>query len=323
MLTKNDRLRIKLLSKEKLDEIHYGTLDVLESVGLKVYEQDARDILAEHGCRVDNEKQIVKFPPYIVEDAIHDCPKQFMMYGQDPKYDYLMNGMDYDFTGASMGEAIFVRDPYTGTKHPSTKKDAADVARLVDALDDLKVNNRALCIAPSVPGEVYQIHIIEAMLNNTRKHVCIGTDSGYSVEMIIRMGAAVAGGMDKLRERPILNVGSCSVSPLILSGATTGPIIAAAKAGIPFKLTPCPGAGSTGPMTIAGTIIVANAEFLGGLVLGQAIRRGTPMVYGAACGTTNMGIGTYAVGTAELTLMCVAQTELTKYYGIPSYIESG
>ncbi|MEW6242131.1 MAG: trimethylamine methyltransferase family protein, partial [Chloroflexota bacterium] len=56
-----------LLSQEHVERIHEASLEVLENVGLLVRNEKARTIFDKHGCKVDSETQIVKFPRAVVE----------------------------------------------------------------------------------------------------------------------------------------------------------------------------------------------------------------------------------------------------------------
>ena len=46
--------------------------------------------------------------------------------------------------------------------------------------------------------------------------------------------------------------------------------------------------GSTGPVTLAGTIVLQTAEILSGLVLTQLVNPGLPVIFGCLGGVTDM-----------------------------------
>ncbi|UCF27104.1 MAG: trimethylamine methyltransferase family protein, partial [Chloroflexota bacterium] len=76
-----------LLSQEQVERIHEASLEILESVGLLVRNQKARQIFAHHGLNVDNETQVVKFPRNIVEQNRALFPQNFTFRGRDVSYD--------------------------------------------------------------------------------------------------------------------------------------------------------------------------------------------------------------------------------------------
>ena len=76
-----------LLTDEQVRTIHEGSLTILEEVGLLVHNPAARAVFEGHGCRVDTETQIVRFPSGVVEHWRQAFPNQFRLFGRDPKYD--------------------------------------------------------------------------------------------------------------------------------------------------------------------------------------------------------------------------------------------
>ena len=168
----------------------------------------------------------------------------------------------------NFGEGIKMMDIETGEVRNSTKQDVAETAVLVDALDNVDAYLQAL--APrDVPPEVEDIHCMEAVFNNVTKPVFGGAVSGLGMRRIIQMGAIIAGGEEKLRERPFFCGGGCPVSPLQLSREISEVIIEVSRAGIPCMVLSMALSGSTAPVTLAGTLVVHNCEVLGGIILAQ------------------------------------------------------
>ena len=73
-----------LLTQEQVERTHAASLEILENVGLLVRNEKARSIFKQHGCQVDAETQIVKFPPAVVEKFRAMLPPTFTFYGRDP-----------------------------------------------------------------------------------------------------------------------------------------------------------------------------------------------------------------------------------------------
>jgi trimethylamine--corrinoid protein Co-methyltransferase len=76
-------------------------------------------------------------------------------------------------------------------------------------------------------------------------------------------------------------------------------------------------AGSTAPVTLAGTLAVQNAELLAGIVLTQLISPGTPVIYGSTSTNIDMKSGSLCIGSPELSQVIVAHAQLARYYGMP------
>ena len=57
---RNAALRLEVFTGADLDDIHRATLEVLERTGVFVESDEALDVFADGGCRVDRETKIVK-----------------------------------------------------------------------------------------------------------------------------------------------------------------------------------------------------------------------------------------------------------------------
>jgi trimethylamine--corrinoid protein Co-methyltransferase len=82
-------------------------------------------------------------------------------------------------------------------------------------------------------------------------------------------------------------------------------------------------AGSTSPVTLAGTLVQLNAEQLSGIVLTQLARPGTPVLAGYIPGVANMRTGGYLGGAVEFGIMQAAAAQLARLYGVPIYCSGG
>jgi len=308
---------LSIFTKDELDQIHYGTLEVLEQAGLMVFSDEAQEIYYSHGCKVDKKKKIVKIPPHVVEKAIQSAPSKIVLYGRNSKNDVILEGTRVNFV--NFGEGIKVLDIETGKVRESTKQDVADTALLCDALDNVDACLRAL--APrDMPPAVEDLHCMEAVFNNTTKPIFGGSVSGLGMRKIIQMGVAIAGSEEELRQRPLFCSNGCPVSPMQLSGGLCEAIIESARAGIPCNIITMALSGSTTPITLAGTLIVHNVEVLGSLILAQLSSKGAPVIYGSSTTIFDLSCVNVPVGAPELGLMGAAVAKMAQYYNLPSFV---
>lgn len=306
-----------MFSNDDLEMIHDATLEVLEYAGLYVQSEEAMDIYDGGGCIVDKEKKIVKIPAHVVEDAIRYAPKKVFLAGRDPKHDIVLESGRVNF--CPFGEGIMVIDPYTGEYRKSTKEDKGNVAKLVDALDQYDMLENT--VAPrDVPPEVQSLHSYEVTVSNTTKHVPQPCHDKRSAQILIEMAAAVAGGKEKLKDRPSVSGCTCPQSPLTISAGCADPIIEYAKAGLPQNILSMALAGATSPVTLAGTLVTHNAEVLGGIVLAQLTRKGAPVMYGSSTSIIDLKQLTATVGCPELGMISAAVAKLAQFYLLPSYV---
>ena len=310
-------LSLGVFSEAELDEIHLATLEVLERTGVFTDDPEAMDIFADGGCNVDRESGIVKIPPHVVEDAIASAPSAFVACGRDPAYDALMAPGRVCFT--TFGEGLRIVDPQTGELRDSTKADVAATALLADYLADIDTYEIAVG-AGDVPPETAEIHNYEAAVGTCRKHICTCPIGGWSTRKVIEMAAAVAGGPEALRQRPIITLGMCPVSPLKLPADCSEVIIAAARAGVPANILSMAMAGASGPVTLAGTLVTHNAEVLSGIVLSQLTERGAKVFYGSSTTAMDLRLATATVGSPECAMINAGVAALARQYRLPSYV---
>lgn len=315
-----DGFGLNALTEDELYAIHCAILEVLQYTGLKVDSEEAQDIFDGGGCYVDRKENIVKIPPNIVEDAIRSAPSTFLLAGRNPKNDIVVGGKSSAFF--NFGEAINLYDPFTLEHRKTTKKDVGNAALICDAVEEMDICNRAMG-ADEYPGPVQSLHNADAIFSNTSKHCFIGPNSGYNYKKIIEMAAAIQGGMDKLRERPLYSATVCPTSPLQLVPEMSDVVIEAARAVQPVNIVSMAMAGASSPVTLAGTLVTQGAEVLGGIVLNQLTHKGAPVTFGAVSTIMDMRFTTAPVGAPELGMLSGAMAKLAQYYMIPSFGAGG
>ena len=89
----------------------------------------------------------------------------------------------------NFGEGVAIVDPYTGELKVPTKQDVADTAKVVDALPNVDVYERAV-VAEDVDQRVAHLHQAEAWSTNTSKHGFMGSGNALPLEEAPRDGAA-------------------------------------------------------------------------------------------------------------------------------------
>ena len=319
-MLKRGGLGLEILTDDDLDQIHSATLEVLQRTGVFVEDETAREVFAGAGAVVDPKTGVVRIPPHLVEEAARSAPSKFIACGRTPENDVVLESSRVTFT--NFGEGIVIRDMQTGELRETTKDDARDAARLIDALDHIDTYERAV-LSHDVPQEVCALHNAEASLTNTTKHHWIGPVDGYCLNKIVDMCAAIAGGHDRLRARPLATFNTCPVSPLKLVRDTCEIIMGSAEHGMAVNVLSMGMAGGSTPVHLAGTLVVHNAEVLSGLVLNQLTRKGSPVVYGSSTTAMDLRLATASVGTPECAVINAAVARLARYYALPSFVAGG
>lgn len=310
-------LKLDVFTEDEIQDIHLSTLEVLERTGVWVELDEALDIYGDGGCVVDRETHVVRIPPHVVEDAIASAPPSVVLCGRDPKNDICLEPGRVGFS--NFGEGIKVIDPLTGELRASTKKDLGEIARLVDALDEVDVFEMAV-VSSDQPPESFSLHNHEAAIVNQTKPISGGAQDGDAVHRTVDMLAAVQGGEDAVRERPMMVMGTCPVSPLKLVKDFCEIVIESARVGLPSCVLSMAMAGGSSPVTLAGTLVTHNAEVLAGIVLGQLTERGSKQLYGSSTTAMDLRLVAASVGTPECALISAGAAQLARQYRLPSYI---
>ncbi len=294
-------------------------MEILENPGLEVPSKRALEILEKAGADVDFEKNRVAIPSHVVEEALKKAPKTIKYCGRNPKYDILLEKKRTYFT--TDGSGTFIRDFETGERRSSTGEDLVKWAILANYLPMIHVLWPSLT-PTDIPEPVQGLNTWVISLSNTEKHVEGDAGSGAEAKFAIEVAAAVVGGKEELRKRPIISAIQCPIAPLRFESGLIEANIEFAKAGVPVVPLTMALAGETAPVTLAGTLVVANAEVLGSLVISEFANPGSPLLYGACPSNIDFRTGVF-VCSPESGLLNVALAQLARYYNLPSEICGG
>lgn len=310
---------LRVLSQDEIYAIHLATLEILERTGVVIESGRARSLLKEAGCTVDEKKKLVLIPSHLVEESIRNAPHRVMLCGRNPKHDIkLENGRVHFGLGSTTPNVI---DAESGERVPARKEYVAKAAVVADALPNIKFAEQ-FCLALDHTKRAQDLHEFEAVLTNTEKPIVAIAYSPEATRDFIRMASLVAGGIDELRRRPLFALYGEPVSPLWHYFGLEN-IMECANEGIPVIYGPCTQSGSSGPITLPGTLAQSNAETLTGLVVTQLVRKGTPFIHGVISTIMDMRAAVMAYGAPEFALVNAMAAQLTQYYQLPFFGTGG
>lgn len=311
------------LTQDQVATIHRAALTILEQTGF-TYESgldEVLDELAGAGCRWDKAAKRIFFPPALVEEQAALAPGRVTLYGRRDGADLVLSD-DRVYMGSG-GQAVNILDLETGQVRPTVLRDLYDIGRLVDQLDNIHFYLRP-CVPHDLPETAYDVNTVYACLKATAKHVMIGFTNEQGVRDGAEMGAILAGGEDRFREKPFISATTCfAISPLKLCTQSILSLRQAVRSGLPVALSSAPMAGSTSPITMAGTLALVHAEELAGLVIGQLTRPGAPLLYGGIPGLADLRTMGYSGGAIEFGMMNAAVHQLAAHVKVPNYNSSG
>ena len=306
---------MQMLTEDEIREVHTTSLAVLEQIGISTNSSRIREILTRNGAELKRETGNLTIPSSLVMDALKTAPRTINLYGRGHNDMVLEKGRVYFGFGGTPLHQLFDMD--SGMSQVSTKQDVATATKLGDALKNLAFM-MAICGASDVPHETEHLHELEVVFANTGKHVVWALPEGSTAKRAIAMAAAVAGGLDKLKKRPLLSCYSESISPLTFSTMNED-LVEFAAVGLPVFFTGCPMAGLTGPATLIGTYALGNAETLAALTISQLINPGTPFVYGPGMSVSDLRTLRFSFAAPEWAMGHIIQSQLAGLYQLPTF----
>lgn len=309
------KLKVSVLDDEDIKKINQAALSILEEVGVLFPSEKALKIFADAKANVDFDKKIVKIPSHLVADYLKKAPRHYTLAGRRPELDAKIGGENGTYFYCS-GEAPNVVDLETGERRRSIKSDVANMAKVADYFPIISL------VWPTVSagdkGVTAPVHGVEACFNNTEKHV--QTESvmdEISAKYTIEMASVIAGGRDKLREKPIYSLLLCAIAPLAQDRSGVESALAFAEAGLPVGFMSMPTMGLTAPPYQAADLAIGLAEVLSGCVLIQIAYPGTPNFITIQPAIINPRTGDYFYGSPFSQIASVAAVQLAHSNGLP------
>ncbi len=309
----------RLLTEDQIMVIHSATLEVLETVGIRVLDDEAVQLLREAGCRV-GESNIVRIPNWLVQECIQCAPSRVTVFNRKGEDAMHLEGNTVHFGLGT--DLIKTYDLRTGELRPSLLQDVVNAAITADYFEEIDFI-ASFALPCDVPTNMMYIACFEAMVKNSTKPIFFTAAGQEDLSVIIQMAAIVAGGEDCLKEKPFIIHYAEPTSPLTHSSSAIRKLFLCADKGIPINYTPALVSGASGPVTLAGAIAVANAEALSGIVLHQLKAKGSPIISGFNVGPMDMVTSSAVYGSPEERLAHSACADLYHYYGIPMWGTAG
>lgn len=311
------RPQIELLSRQDIQSIHETSLHILSEVGVVVHHAGVLARLAESGARVDLTHKLARFDEDMVQSALQQASKRYVLYGRNPEVVARFGYGEMNLISTPGQFAWF--DHRTGERRDPILADTRDATRLADALPNVTVVG-AMGVPVDVPDPIRDVVQTAELIKGTVKPTRCWPVSRRSSHYVLEMYAAVAGGVEALRQRPMVESFLEPISPLQLPETGLDVMLEFLEYGQPISFGPMSMATGTGPATLAGTLAQENAEILAGIVVTQTCRPATPIMYGGIPHIMDPRTSICSFGSPEQGLMAVAMSQMARFYDFPTYI---
>jgi len=296
---------LAILTPNDILAIHHATLRILSEVGIVLRDAEARTLLLDHGARELDGR--VCLPPDLVESCVARCPSRVTVQGRGGKAELGAGEMHVH----NLGGARDVLDRAGGDPRPATTRDLAESARLLDALENVTTIT-PLYTPCDVPPSAMTVVMYDQTIRHTLKPVSApGVQTVAEVHYLAEMAHIVLG------EASAVLLSLSPISPLNFPADLAQAIIEIARQGMPLAPLPCPQAGISAPLSLAGALAQQNAEVLAMITLAQLVRPGLPMLYCGRLAAIDMRSALPIWGNPEIALVSAATVQIGHFYHLP------
>ena len=306
---------LEVLSADQVEAIHRTSLRILEELGLELMSARARELLRAAGADVDDATGTVRIDAALVEQALSTAPATFTLTPRNPARRVTLGGNHINF-GLVAGPPN-VHDLERG-RRAGNYGDYCDFIRLAQHFNAIHLIGNQVCAPVELPANSRHLDAYRAnLLYSDLAYHCTAIGAARALDGIRMMAIARGITLEQIAASPgVMTIISIN-SPRRVDEAMAEGLIAMATHGQPVVITPFTLMGAMAPVTLAAALAQQNAEALFGVVLAQAVRPGTPVMYGAFTSNVDLRSGAPAFGTPENAKANVASGQLARRYRLP------
>ncbi len=306
---------IDVLDGEQIERIHDASLQVLEEIGMDFLHADALAILRRAGADVTAGSERVRFDRGLIAQSLATAPASFTLHARNPAHDLAIGANNINF--GTVGSAPNSSD-LDGGRRVGNFDDYCNFLRLGQCLNIVHFFGGYPVEPVDLHPDIRHLDCVHAFLALTDKvyySYALGRTRILDGLEMTRIGLGLTD--NQLDRRPSLFTVVNTSSPLRLDGPMIEGLIEMARRNQVVVLTPFTLAGAMAPVTIAGALVLQNAEALAGLAFIQMVNPGAPAVYGGFTSNVDMKSGAPAFGTPEYTRAALAGGQLARRYRLP------
>ena len=301
------------VSDDELEAIHEASLRVLAETGIDFLDETARRQLVDVGCRVDGDR--VRFDPDLVMHLVSTAPAEFTMHAPSPARNLHMGGDVLTYT--SVASPPFV----TGLgrdRRDGNRDDYRNLIKLGQVLN-------AVHTVAGYPVEPMDLHPSVRHLYATHDMLTLSDKVPFvyslsrqrNLDAIEMTRIARGADHDAMDVEPSLYSVINASTPLRYDTVMLHGIQEMSARNQCIVITPFTLAGAMAPVTVAGALVLQNAEALAGIAYTQVVRAGAPVIYGGFTSNVDMRSGSPAFGTPEYWQACLVGGQLARRYNVP------
>ncbi len=309
---------IQYLSTLERARIASAATELLERVGVRLTEPEARELLEGVGARIDVDRVFI--PTAVVERAVEAAPSTLQLYGRPGDV-----AMELDGSSAYFGahtDAPDVLDPFDGARRSCTERDVGLHASLIEHLEHIAFATASGMVADRDPEVADRAALAQCLIHSEKPVLAMPVTLG-SLRDCHEMALIAAGGERALRRRPSLIVYAEPVSPLVHPDDSVRRLLYCAEHGIPVVYSGYAAMGGTAPMSPAAITVQLCAESLSALTIHQLKQPGAPFIFGGMASVMDMQTTVFSYGAPEFQRGNTLMAEMADVFRLPNFGTAG
>ena len=306
---------VEIFSPEQVERLIGAAFRLLETAGLEIRSQAARDIMRKGGALVDDAAQMVRVPRDVAAHFAAFAPESFVLRARDGARDLHVGGATVNFGPVS--GAPNIADAERGRRYGDIEG-FRDILKITHALGVLHWQGGVVVEPVDVPVPVRHLDMYRAHIGLSDIVWAARGVGGVQAEDAVAMSAIEHGvSVGDLAARPTLMTVTNVNSPRRLDEEILDNIMVMARHGQAVVITPFTLMGAMAPITLAGALAQQTAEQLAVIALVQMIRPGCPCVLGGFTSNVDMRTGAPAFGTPEYVNAVLGGAQIARRLKIP------
>lgn len=302
---------LRVLDEREVSGIHEASLRLLSTEGIRVEHENVAQQLIEAGAFEKDGRLCI--PEDMCIRALSQAPKTYTIRGRDD-HEVVIGRKDTIYAQSTTGAPRFL-DSGTGIHRDLLLKDLELITLLSDALPELTIVSPG--VPRNVPPDVQCLVRFKVMLQNTVKPLRIAIEKASEAEGLLRM-LEILGSIPSRSGKPsILTIAVSPISPLFFSWDCAEILRIVSGSFVPIDILPAPMMGATAPITLAGGLVLQNAEILATITIIECLSPGSPVCYSPRLTRMDMRLGQNVWGNPETGIAAAASVQMASFYELP------
>lgn len=308
--------RLTLLDEDQIAFVHQNVLRILAETGVRVDSPVVLELLRQRLPPSHIHGERVTFPPEMVAWAIQAAPPVVEVFRRSGELAFRL-GADRARFGIGV-TSLYYQDPLSDALTPFSRQDMRRMVRLGECLPNFDCVS-TVGILQDIEPSLQDLYATLEMSANTTKPLVILVSQEERFTDVLNLLEHLHG---DLTSKPFVIPYFNPVTPLVYNQGTAEKMLEAIQRGLPVIVSNYSLAGMSTPLTPAGMLALMLAELLAGLVIGQLVKEGAPMILGILPAFMDLKTMTNFYDPQSM-LLNLACAEMMAHYHLPHCGTSG